>query len=514
MEQENIALLVDWSRAQFALTALYHWLFVPLTLGLTFIVAIMETIYVSTNDVRWKTTTKFWMGLLAINFAIGLATGIIMEFEFGTNWSNYSWIVGDIFGAPLAIEGIMAFFLESTFFAIMFFGWNKVSKKTHLLSTWLVAIGSNLSALWILIANGWMQHPVGMTFNPDTARNEMTDFWAVVFNPNAVSKFLHTISSGYVLASLFVVGISAWYLLKKRDILFAKRSILVASSFGFITSFMLLISGDESAHQVAQTQPMKLAAMEGLYDGEHRAGIVLIGLLNEDKKIGDSEEKEETFHFDIQIPYALSFLGYHSLDAFVPGINDLVYGNKKIDLISVSEKMEIGKKALDALKAYKKAKDQGLIGEREKQLQIFRENSHYMGYGYLEKPEDAVPNVSIMFYSFHIMVGLGTMFVLLFMIVLYSTMTNEIENRRWLLFASLFTIPLGYVAQEAGWIVAEVGRQPWAIQDMLPVGMATSNIEHTSVMITFWLFAVLFTALLIAEVKIMTKQIKIGPEGE
>ncbi len=231
------SLLVDLSRSQFALTALYHWLFVPLTLGLSFIIAVMETIYVKTGDLEWKKITRFWMTLFAINFAIGLATGIIMEFEFGTNWSNYSWI-----------EGLMAFFLESTFFAIMFFGWNKVSKKTHLLSTWLVAIGSNLSTLWILVANGWMQHPVDMEFNPDTARFEMRNFFDVLFNPVAVSKFLHTISSGYVMGSLFIVGISSWYLLKKRDLMFAKRSIIVAASFGLLASIFLITTGDESAH--------------------------------------------------------------------------------------------------------------------------------------------------------------------------------------------------------------------------------------------------------------------------
>ncbi len=508
---EHTDLLIDWSRAQFALTALYHWLFVPLTLGLTFIVAIMETMYVRTGDVWWKNTTKFWMGLLAINFAIGLATGIIMEFEFGTNWSNYSWIVGDIFGAPLAIEGLMAFFMESTFFAVMFFGWDKVSKKMHLLSTWLVAIGSNLSALWILIANGWMQHPVGMHFNPDTARNEMENFWEVFFNPNGVSKFLHTVSSGYVLASLFVIGISAWYLLKKRDVIFAKRSIIVASSFGLITSLFLLASGDEAAFQVAQQQPMKLAAMEGLYKGEERAGIVAIGLLDREKILGD---EKEPFLFSVEIPNALSFLGYHSLNAFVPGIHDLVYGNSKHHIISVDEKMQKGKKAVDALKAYKTHKKEGNSGKAKEALAIFEANQAYMGYGYLKKPEDAVPNVALTFYSFHTMVGLGTWFLLLFILTLYFAMINEIEKKRWLLYAGVFTIPMGYVAQEAGWIVAEAGRQPWAIQDLLPVGMAASNVASTSVMITFWLFAVLFTGLLIAEVKIMLKQIKIGPEGE
>lgn len=507
---EHTDLLVDWSRAQFALTALYHWLFVPLTLGLTFIVAIMETIYVKSGDEYWKKATKYWMGLLAINFAIGLATGIIMEFEFGTNWSNYSWIVGDIFGAPLAIEGLMAFFMESTFFAVMFFGWDKVSKKMHLLSTWLVAIGSNLSALWILVANGWMQHPVGMHFNPDTARNEMQNFWEVFLNPNAVSKFLHTVSSGYVLASLFVIGISAWYLLKKRDIQFAKRSIIVASSFGLITSVFLLATGDESAHQVALNQPMKLAAMEGLYDGEKRAGIVAFGVLDTAKEIGDDLDP---FIVSFEIPGALSFLGYHDLNAFVPGIDNLMQGSEKYGIISIPQKMEMGKTAVAALSAYKKYKKEGDMINAQKALKTFEANEKYMGYGYLKKPEDAVPNVALSFYSFHTMVGLGTWFLLLFLLSLYFSMTNEMHNKKWLLYLAVATIPLGYVAQEAGWIVAEAGRQPWAIQDLLPVGMAASNVASTSVMITFWLFAVLFTALLLAEVKIMLKQIKFGPEG-
>jgi len=501
--------LTDWSRAQFALTALYHWLFVPLTLGLTFIVAIMETIYVKTGDIWWKNTTKFWMGLLAINFAIGLATGIIMEFEFGTNWSNYSWIVGDIFGAPLAIEGIMAFFLESTFFAVMFFGWNKVSKKMHLLSTWLVAIGSNLSALWILVANGWMQNPVGMKFNPDTARNEMVDFWEVLFNPNAYSKFLHTVSSGYVLASLFVIAVSSWYILKRREIKFAKRSIVVAASFGLITSLFMLATGDESAHRVALNQPMKLAAMEGIYKGKDHAGIIAIGVLNPEKEVGDDKD---TFLFEVEIPYALSFLGYHKIDAFVPGIDDLVYGNEKLGIMSTSEKIERGKEAVAALTAYKEAKKAGNEELAQKARESFEANSAYLGYGYLNDPKEVVPNVPMTFYAFHIMVGFGTWFILLFFITLYLAMTNELDKKRWLLWAAVFSLPLGYIAQEAGWIVAEVGRQPWAIQDMLPVGMATSNMASTNVIITFWMFAVLFTALLIAEVKIMAKQISIGPK--
>jgi cytochrome d ubiquinol oxidase subunit I len=503
-------MLIGLSRAQFALTAMYHWLFVPLTLGLSFIIAIMETIYVKTGNQEWKEITKFWMTLFAINFAIGLATGIILEFEFGTNWSNYSWIVGDIFGAPLAIEGIMAFFMESTFFAVMFFGWNKVSKKVHLLSTWLVAIGSNLSALWILVANGWMQHPVGMKFNLDTARFEMDSFFDVLFNPNAVSKFLHTIGSGYVMGALFVIGVSSWYLLKNKEILFAKRSIIVAASFGFLTSLFLIFTGDESAYRVAQQQPTKLAAMEGLYDGEKRAGIVAIGQLNPNKEIGD--EKDE-FLWSIEVPYALSFLGYRNIDAFVPGVNDLVYGNEKYEIMPASKKIELGKTAIDALKEYKENINLN-PSKANAAKSVFEANQDYFGYGYLDDPKKVIPPIGITFYSFHIMVALGSFFVVLFFFFLYFSMIGKIDGKKWLFWAAILAIPLGYVAGEAGWVVAEVGRQPWAIQGMLPVGMATSNIDETSVMITLGLFALVFTGLLIAEIKIMVKQIGIGPKGE
>jgi cytochrome d ubiquinol oxidase subunit I len=501
--------LVDWSRAQFALTALYHWLFVPLTLGLTFIVAIMETIYVKTGNKWWKKTTKFWMGLLAINFAIGLATGIIMEFEFGTNWSNYSWIVGDIFGAPLAIEGIMAFFMESTFFAVMFFGWDKVSKKFHLLSTWLVAIGSNLSALWILVANGWMQHPVGMKFNPDTARNEMVNFWDVLFNPNAVSKFLHTISSGYVLASLFVISVSSWYLLKKREVKFAKKSMLVAASFGLIVSLFNITTGDDSARNVAFHQPVKLAAMEGLYEGRSRADIVAFGILNPKKDIDNNESE---FLVEFPIPYGLSLLTYHDKNAYIPGLKQLVYGDKEHNIMSAKEKIQKGKIAVAALKEYKTAKKNGNEDKAKEALKKFEANSAYLGYGYLKDEKEVIPPIAPTFYAFHTMVGLGFWFMLVFILTLYYVMKDTIEEKRWFLRLSVLSLSLGYIAQEAGWIVAEVGRQPWAIQDMLPVGMATSQIDTSAVMTTFWLFAVLFTALLIAEVKIMTTQIKIGPK--
>jgi len=502
--------LVDWSRAQFALTAIYHWLFVPLTLGLGFIVAIMETIYVKTNDEFWKKTTKFWMGLFAINFAIGVATGIIMEFEFGTNWANYSWFVGDIFGAPLAVEGILAFFMESTFFAVMFFGWDKVTKGFHLLSTWLVAVGSNLSALWILVANGWMQYPIGMRFNPDTVRNEMENFWDILFSPVAISKFLHTISSGYIVASLFVVGISAWYLLKRREIEFAKKSIVVGATFGLITSLFVILSGDESAHQVALKQPVKLAAMEGLYEGKTDAGIVGIGVLNPKKTLTN---EEEPFLFELEAPYALSLLGYHDIHAFVPGLKDLVYGNEKYNIESAQSKIEKGKIAIEALKKYKLAKK---LNDKEAMIKyenILQENMKYFGYGHLKAPEDIVPPIATTFYAFHIMVALGTWFLALFAMILFFTLKREILNYRWLLISAVFSIPLGYIASEAGWIVAEVGRQPWAIQDLMPVGIAVTDISSTNVKTTFFMFAFLFTVLLIAEIKIMLKQISIGPNG-
>jgi len=499
--------LVDWSRAQFALTAMYHWLFVPLTLGLSFIVAIMETIYVKTGNVVWKEITKFWMTLFAINFAIGLATGIIMEFEFGTNWSNYSWIVGDIFGAPLAIEGIMAFFMESTFFAVMFFGWEKVSKKMHLFSTWLVAIGSNLSALWILVANGWMQNPVGMEFNVDTARFEMHNFFDVLFNPNAYSKFLHTIGSGYVMGSLFVVGISAWYLLQGKDVVKARKSMVVGATFGLITSIFLIASGDESAHEVALHQPTKLAAMEGLYDGHGRAGIVAMGQLNSQKEIGDDKEE---FVWSLEVPYALSFLGFHDMNAFVPGINDLVYGNEAQGIESAKSKIEKGKVAIEALKSYKEAKEAEDLTQAQTALETFRANESYFGYGYLKDEKEIIPPVGLTFYSFHIMVGLGTWFMVLFFLILYRSMVNKLMGNKLLLRLAVFSIPLGYLAGEMGWIVAEVGRQPWAIQGMLPVGMATSNLAVGAVQTTFWLFAIIFTGLLIAEIKIMLTQINNG----
>jgi cytochrome bd ubiquinol oxidase subunit I len=515
---DNVDLsLVDWSRAQFALTAVYHWLFVPLTLGLSFILAIMETIYVKTGTEEWRRITRFWMTLFGINFAIGIATGIILEFEFGTNWSNYSWFVGDIFGAPLAVEGILAFFLESTFVAVMFFGWNKVNKKFHLVSTWLVAIGANLSALWILVANAWMQHPVGMIFNPETARNEMVNFWAVLFNQIAVDKFLHTISSGFLLASMFVLGISAWYLIRKREEQMAKKSILIAGVFGLLSSLMVAYTGDESARTVSKVQPVKFASMEALYEGKSNAGLIAFGLLkNSDKKIGDQNVKE--FALKIQIPGLLSVLTGGDRDSYVQGLSDHISGNEKLEIIPTGEKILRGKFAMTVLSSYKNARlinDTALIASIKK---VFKDNEFqnryfkYFGYASIDKPENVIPNVAVSFYSFHLMVILGFLFILIFSVALYLLFKGTISDNKWFLWIALLSIPLPYIAGELGWLLTEIGRQPWIIQDMMTVSKAVSQISTGSVITTFILFAVLFTALLISEVSIMVKQIKTGPK--
>lgn len=520
-----LASLVDLSRFQFALTAMYHWIFVPLTLGLGFIIAIMETYYVRTGKEFWKRTAKFWMNIFAVNFAIGVATGIILEFQFGTNWSNYSWFVGDIFGAPLAIEGILAFFLETTFFAVMFFGWNKVSKNAHLVSTWLVAIGTNLSALWILIANAWMQYPVGMTFNPYTARNEMVDFWEVALSPVAINKFIHTTTNGYVLAAVVVIGISCWYLLRKREEEFARKSIKISAVFGLISLVVLIWSGDGSATHVAKKQPMKLAAMEGLYKSQAGTPIIAIGLLNPGKSIKDIGENptkynsEDPFIFKISIPQGLSLLVDRKTNTFVPGIEDILNGgytylNKDgIEKIAppVAERIIMGKASIEGLSLYQKAR---IAGDEEGKSLAYKQmmdNFDHFGYGYINKPEDIVPNVPLTFYAFHIMVILGGYFLLFFAITIYMENKAIIAKHRWFLKLAIISVPLVYLCSQAGWIVAEVGRQPWTIQDLLPVGAAVSGVNPGAVQSTIIIFFVLFTALLIAELGILFKVIKKGP---
>lgn len=500
MNDVLLSSLVNWSRAQFALTAIYHWLFVPLTLGLSFLVAFMHSIYVKTGDEKWKETTKFWMKLFAVNFAIGVATGIILEFEFGTNWSNYSWFVGDIFGAPLAIEGILAFFMESTFVAVMLFGWDRVGKKFHLLSSWLTAIGTNLSAIWILIANAWMQNPAGTHFNPATARNEMASFADVVFSETAVNKFLHTIFQAYLLAAFFVIAVAAWYILKGRHIKFGKRSIAVAATFGFLASIMVAITGDSTAYSNAKHQPMKLAAMEGLYNGETHASLTALGIT----KKGENPA-------GIKIPGFLSVLAKHDANAFVPGVNDLLNGNSEHNIVSLDQRMANGKIAVQALKDYQEALKNKDSVKMAESLSLLEANYKDFGYGLLKDKKEAVPNVGLTFQSFHLMVALGFYFILFLLWLLILLKRDKLQSNKLALNLGVIGIFLAYLASELGWVVAEVGRQPWTIQDLLPVNAAVSKIGVGHVQTTFFIFLAIFTTLLIAELGIMFKLIGKGP---
>lgn len=488
--------LVDWSRAQFALTAGYHWLFVPLTLGLAVIMATMESVYVATGDDFWKKTAKFWMKLFAINFAVGIATGIILEFEFGTNWSNYSWFVGDIFGAPLAIEGIFAFFMEATFFAVMFFGWEKVSKRFHLAATWLTGIGAAISAVWILIANSWMQNPVGMEFNPDTVRHEMVDFWALVFNPIAISKFFHSVFSGWMTGAIFVIGISCWYLLKRRETRFALASIRVAAIIGIIGTFAVMLSGDSSGIQAAKYQPMKLAAAEGLEDGGTAVPLSIVP--------------------GVEIPGMLSFLATHDIDGYVPGINNLLDGYTTpngVRHLSADEKIERGKTALKAFGDYRVLKDSNPEAAAAARATL-DENIEYFGYGYIDSKSELVPPVTLIYWAFRVMVGIGGFLLLLMAAVLLFERKGKLQKMRWLQWAALLSIPLVYLAGEAGWVVAEVGRQPWVIEGLLPVKAAISSVSVGAVQSTFWLFVAIFTLFLVIEMRIMFKAIIQGPNIE
>ena len=487
--------LVDWSRAQFALTAGYHWIFVPLTLGLAVIMATMETLYVIKKDDFWKQTAKFWMKLFAINFAVGIATGIILEFEFGTNWSNYSWFVGDIFGAPLAIEGMLAFFMEATFFAVMFFGWEKVSKKTHLLATCMTGIGASISAIWILIANSWMQHPVGMEFNPDTVRHEMVDFWALVLNPVAIVKFFHSVFSGWMTGAIFVIGISCWYLLKKRETRFALASIRVAASVGIIGTVVLMLSGDGSGIQAAKYQPMKLAAAEGLEEGGEGAPFCIVP--------------------GIEIPNMLSILATHDVNGYVPGINNILEGytdSEGVTHLSAEEQIARGKLALDAFRKYRQLKDTNPEAALEAR-KVLEENIQYFGYGYINSPEELIPPVSLIYWAFRVMVCLGGFLLVLMILVLWAEWKGKLTGMKWLQWVALWSIPLVYLAGQAGWIVAEVGRQPWVIQGLLPTKAAVSSVSVGAVQTTFFLFVAIFTLFLAIEIRIMLKAIKEGPKG-
>ncbi len=500
--------VVDLSRLQFALTALYHFLFVPLTLGLSFMLVIMESIYVMTRRPIWRTITRFWGLLFGINFALGVATGITMEFQFGMNWAYYSHYVGDIFGAPLAIEGLMAFFLEATFVGLMFFGWDKLKPHAHLFVTFMVALGTNLSALWILIANGWMQNPVGSAFNPDTMRMEVTDFMAVLFNPVAQAKFVHTVSAGYVCASVFVLGVSAFYLLQRKHVGFAKRSMTVASAFGLASALSVVVLGDQSGYTLTDNQKMKLAALEAMWRTEPApAGLTLIGI----PSMADRETR-----YAIHIPWVMGLIATRTIDKPVEGI---------FELVAISEtRIESGILAYDALERIK-ADPTDPVARGDFEL-----HRNDLGYSLLLQrhvadPRDAtpdliqkaawetVPNVPVLFWTFRIMAGIG-----MFMIALFGTAfvlcTLRKHETRWFLRLAVLAIPLPWIAIEFGWILAEYGRQPWSVDGVLPTFLGASSLTVPQLLVTIAGFTLLYGALAVVEVKLMLHAIKKGPFHE
>ena len=474
---QDLITVVDWSRWQFALTAVYHWLFVPLTLGLALIVAIMESIYIRRKDQAWLKATKFWMTLFGINFAIGVATGLVLEFEFGTNWSNYSWFVGDIFGAPLAIEGLLAFFMESTFVAVMFFGWNRVGPKFHLAATWLTCIGASISALWILVANAWMQYPAGMEFDPAQMRNVMVDFGAL-FSGIAVNKFFHATLSGWCVAGVFVIAVTAWFLLKKRNTAFAMRSIKVGAWVGLAGILLTCYTGDGSAVEVAKHQPMKLAAMEGLYHGHKSQAITAVGIPNPAKRWNNDEDEY------------------------------LAENGDTVSTVSYADRIAIGKRSQQFLRDYDAARQAGDTQAMSLAADSLKNTFQYFGYGYFNSVDEAIPPVILTFTTFRIMVIGAGWLMLFFVVVLLCAYRNTwLQRSRIMQWVCFLTLAVVYLVSEAGWIVAEVGRQPWTVQDLLPRNAAISQIPSSSVIVTFWMFAAIFTLLLIAEVSIMCRQI-------
>jgi cytochrome d ubiquinol oxidase subunit I len=500
--------VVDLSRLQFAVTALYHFLFVPLTLGLSWILVIMESVYVMTGKEIYRDMTRFWGKLFGINFVMGVATGITMEFQFGTNWAYYSHYVGDIFGAPLAIEGLMAFFLESTFVGMFFFGWGRLSKVQHLLVTFLVALGSNLSALWILIANAWMQNPVGAEFNAETMRMELTSFYDLLFNPVAGAKFVHTVAAGYVAASLFVLGISSWYLLRGRDPSFAIRSFAVAAGFGLASATSVIVLGDESGYTSGEVQKVKLAAIEAEWETQKPPASFTA--------FGFPDQAAEKTHFAIKIPWLMGLIATRSFDTPVTGIKDL----KREHEVRIRN----GMLAYAALQRFK-AGDRSPAAVAE--LTKLKPD---LGYGLLLKkytsnvvdatPEqiraavdDTIPNVAPLFWSFRIMVALGLWFLFVFAAAFIVLARRRLADNRWLMHVALWSIPLPWIAMSLGWIVAEYGRQPWSISEVLPTHLSVSSVTVGQVWFSLSGFVAFYTALLAVELYLMFKYARLGPSS-
>ena len=498
--------LVDLSRLQFAITAMYHFLFVPLTIGMTWILVIMESVYLMTGKTIYQDMTRFWGKLFGINFALGVTTGITMEFQFGTNWAYYSHYVGDIFGAPLAIEGLMAFFLESTFIGLFFFGWERLSRRQHWLVTLLMAIGTNLSALWILIANGWMQNPVGAEFSYVTMRMEMVDFWAVLFNPDAQAKFVHTVSAGYVTGAMFVLSISAWYLLRGRDTEFAKKSFRIAAAFGFASICSVIVLGDESGYTVGEAQQTKLAAMEAMWETEPApAPLTLIAIPDEQAMKND---------FAIELPWVMGLIGTRSLDRQIPGIKEIRAKNR--------ERIVSGIAAVSALEALRKDPSATAVKAQ------FEAHKADLGFGLLLKKyvtdmaevtpamidqavADSIPRVTPLFWTFRLMVAFGFLMLALFAAALVYSLKGNFADQPWLLRAALWMLPIPWLSCELGWFVAEYGRQPWTIYGVLPTHISVSTQSVGSLYGSLAGFIGFYTVLLIVEMVLMTKFARQGP---
>jgi cytochrome bd ubiquinol oxidase subunit I len=499
--------IVDLSRLQFAVTALYHFLFVPLTLGLSILLGIMETVYVMTNRTIWRDLTKFWGILFGINFAMGVATGITMEFQFGTNWAYYSQYVGDVFGAPLAIEGLMAFFLEATFVGLFFFAWDRLSRVQHLIATWALAIGTNLSALWILIANGWMQYPAGARYNADSMRMEVSDFMAVLFNPVAQAKFVHTVSAGYVMGSVFVLAISAWYLLRGRHVEFAKRSMTVAASFGLASALSVVVLGDESGYTAGESQKMKIAAIEAMWITEPApASFTLFGL---------PDVANHRTNFEVKVPWVLGLIATRSTDKVVPGIKELVDDAEariKDGLVAYSALLAIKKNRADAaartaLENHVDNLGYALLLKRQRP-----DVENATGAEIRTAAESTVPNVPVLFWSFRIMVGLGFWFIALFTVAFWFSAKRSLDRYRWFLQIAVLSLPLPWIAAELGWVVAEYGRQPWVIVGVLPTALGVSSTETGNVLASLLGFILFYSALLVADLYLLIKYIRLGPD--
>ena len=500
--------VVDLSRLQFAMTAMYHFLFVPLTLGLAFILAIMESVYVITGKQVYKDMVKFWGKLFGINFALGVTTGLTMEFQFGTNWAYYSHYVGDIFGAPLAIEGLMAFFLESTFIGLFFFGWDRLTKVQHLAVTWLVAIGSNMSALWILIANGWMQNPVGAEFNFETMRMELTSFSALLFNPVAQVKFVHTVAAGYVTGAVFVLAISSWYLLKGRDLGFARRSFAIASAFGMASILSVIILGDESGYEIGDVQKTKLAAIEAEWHTEPApAAFTLFGLPN---------QAEQRTDYAVKIPYVMGIIATRSLDTEVTGIKDLIKQHELrirngIKAYALLEKLRSGEKTPENLAAFNQHKQDlgyGLLLKKYTPAVVDASEAQIK-----QAALDTIPNVATVFWSFRLMVASGFLMLALFACAFWASARKNEEKKRWLLKWALYSLPLPWIAAQTGWLVAEHGRQPWSIAEVLPVHLSTSTISAADVWGSLLALLAFYSVLLVIEMYLMIKFARLGPSS-